>query len=304
MVIISASRRTDIPAFHSEWFMGRVREGYVMVRNPVAHDVVYRIDLRPQNVDCLSFITKDPRPMERYIGELMESYDLLFQVTITPYGKDIEPNVPDVDVIIDSFIRISKTIGKGRMLWRYDPVIIDDEHDIDYHTNSFKYISDRMKGYTSRCIFSFLSMYDKIAHLEWMRPVPSNERTSFVKAVKDIATNNGMELTSCCVEPELNELGVMNRGCIDRRLLIEQNIPFDDGMSNNRDGCLCVRNIDIGTYDTCMHDCIYCYANSPNHIKRSSKGYDVNSESLCDVLKDEDRIVDIGKNRNCRLSDF
>ena len=304
MVIISASRRTDIPAFHSEWFMGRVREGYVMVRNPVAHDVVYRIDLRPQNVDCLSFITKDPRPMERYIDELMRSYDLLFQVTITPYGKDIEPNVPDVDVIIDSFIRISEMIGKGRMLWRYDPVIIDDEHDIVYHMNSFKHISDRLKGYTSRCIFSFLSMYDRIAHLEGMHSVPSNERVSFVKAVKDIAIDNGMELTSCCVEPELKELGVMNRGCIDRRLLIEQNIPFDDGMSNNRDGCLCVRNIDIGTYDTCMHDCIYCYANSPNCIKRSSKGYDVDSESLCDVLKDGDRIVDIGKNRNCRLSDF
>lgn len=304
MVIISASRRTDIPAFHSEWFMGRVREGYVMVRNPVAHDVVYRIDLRPQNVDCLSFITKDPRPMERYIDELMESYDLLFQVTITPYGKDIEPNVPDVDVIIDSFIRISKMIGKGHMLWRYDPVIIDDEHDIVYHMNSFKHISDRLKGYTSRCIFSFLSMYDRIAHLEGMRPVPSNERISFIKAVKDIAIDNGMELTSCCVEPELKELGLMNRGCIDRRLLIEQNIPFDDGMSNNRDGCLCVRNIDIGTYDTCMHDCIYCYANSSNRIRRSSKGYDVDSESLCDVLKDGDRIVDIGKNRNCRLSDF
>ena len=170
--------------------------------------------------------------------------------------------------------------------------------------NSFKHISDRLKGYTSRCIFSFLSMYDRIAHIEGMHPVPSNERVSFVKAVKDIAIDNGMEWTSCCVEPELKELGVMNRGCIDRRLLIEQNIPFDDGMSNNRDGCLCVRNIDIGTYDTCMHDCIYCYANSPNRIRRSSKGYDVDSESLCDVLKDGDRIVDIGKNRNCRLSDF
>ena len=302
MTIISASRRTDIPAFHSEWFMNRVREGYVMVRNPVVHDVVHRIDLRPQNVDCLSFISKDPRPMERYIDELSEQYELMFQITITPYDSRLEPNVPDVDTVIDSFIRLSERIGKARMLWRYDPVVIDNIYDIDHHRDSFGYIADRLKGHTERCIFSFLSMYEKTMHIQGMRLASMEERGSFVRAVKDIATDDGMELTSCCIE--LKELGIINRGCIDARLLTEQNIPFEGGSSYNRDGCLCVRNIDIGAYDTCLHDCIYCYANDPNRSTRSSRTYDPRSEMLGDVLKVGDRIVDIGKNRNHRLSDF
>lgn len=304
MTIISASRRTDIPAFHSEWFMNRVREGYVMVRNPVVHDVVHRIDLRPQIVDCLSFISKDPRPMERYIDELSDQYELMFQVTITPYGPELEPNVPDVDTVIDSFIRISDRIGKARVLWRYDPVIINDIYTIDRHRDSFGYIANRLKGHTERCIFSFLAFYDKMIHLDGLRPISADERISFARAARDIAMEDGMELTTCCLGSELKDLGIVNRGCIDPKLLMEQGIPFEKGQSYNRDGCLCVRNIDIGAYDTCLHDCAYCYANDPNRSTRSSRTYDPSSEMLGDTVKEGDRVVEIGKSRNHRLSDF
>ncbi|MCL1978580.1 MAG: DUF1848 domain-containing protein, partial [Methanomassiliicoccaceae archaeon] len=121
-MIICASRRTDIPAFHAEWLMNRIRGGYALVRNPVARNVVYKVDMQPRNVDLLMLMTKDPRPMTPYISELKEmGMNIGFQITITPYGRDIEPRVPDKADAIEAFRTISGMIGKERTVWRYDP---------------------------------------------------------------------------------------------------------------------------------------------------------------------------------------
>lgn len=301
-MIISASRRTDIPAFHSEWFMERIRNGYVMVRNPVAEDVVYRVDLKPENVDCLSLISKNPKPIEKYLDELRESYEILFQITVNPYGVDTEPNVPDTDDVIDSFIRISDILGKGHVMWRYDPVIFNDEYDIDFHRKSFDYISDRLKGHTDRCIFSFLSIYDKIIHVRGLRPVSDSEKDAFMKSVREISVRDNIEMSSCCFSAE--KYGIIRRGCTDGKLLKSLGIPFDPKLSHYRDGCLCVRSIDIGAYDTCMHCCTYCYANDPDGRKRSSAQYDIHSEMLNDSPKDTDRVIELGSRVNRRITDF
>ena len=133
-MIISASRRTDIPAFHSEWMMNRLRAGYVLVRNPVSRAVVHRIDLSRENVDCIVFITKDPGPMAGHMKEVGRmGHTALFQVTMTPYHKDIEPYVRFKADISDSCEAISQTIGRDRMSWRYDPVILNRGISMDYH---------------------------------------------------------------------------------------------------------------------------------------------------------------------------
>lgn len=301
-MIISASRRTDIPAFHSEWFIDRIRNGYVMVRNPVAEDVVYRVDLKPENVDCLSLISKNPKPIEKYLDELRESYEILFQITVNPYGIDTEPNVPDMDGVIDSFIRISDILGKGHVMWRYDPVIFNDEYNIDFHRKSFDYISDRLKGHTDRCIFSFLSIYDKIIHVRGLRPVSDSEKDAFMKSVREISVRDNIEMSSCCFSAE--QYGIVRRGCTDGKLLNSLGIPFDPRLSHYRDGCLCVRSIDIGAYDTCMHCCTYCYANDSDGRKRSSVKYNTHSEMLNDSLKDTDRVIELGSRVNRRITDF
>ncbi len=302
-MIISASRRTDIPAFHSEWFMERIRNGYVMVRNPVSEDVVYRIDLRPKNVDCLSLISKNPEPIEKYLDELKKSYRILFQITVNPYSADTEPNVPEIDDVIDSFIRISDKLGKESVLWRYDPVIFNDGYDIEFHKKSFEYISDRLRGHTDRCIFSFLSIYDKIIHVRGLRPVSENEKDEFMRAAHKISEKNNMEMSSCCFSVN-RSYGIVTRGCTDAKLFRSLGIPFDPKLSHYREGCLCVRSIDIGAYDTCMHGCTYCYANDPDGRKRSSVHYDVHSEMLNDSLKETDKITELGSRVNGRITDF
>ncbi|MBQ5397217.1 MAG: DUF1848 family protein, partial [Candidatus Methanomethylophilus sp.] len=123
-MIISASRRTDIPAFHMEWMMNRLRAGYCLVRNPMVANVVYRIDLDPKNVDAIIFVTKNPAPVIPHLKEIASMGHLpLFQVTITPYGRDIEPEVPFKADVADAFKTISERIGADRMIWRYDPII-------------------------------------------------------------------------------------------------------------------------------------------------------------------------------------
>jgi len=165
-MIISASRRTDIPAFHSEWMMNRLRSGYVLTRNPVCREVIYKINLDPKRVDMLVFMSKDPRPMIRYLDEISDmGMRYCFQITINPYGKDLEPNIPHVVNILDSFKEISDKIGKESMTWRYDPVIINDRYDVEYHHSKFDLLCEELQGYTERCIFGTVDIHKKLEGL-------------------------------------------------------------------------------------------------------------------------------------------
>ena len=158
-MIISASRRTDIPAYYADWFCNRIREGYVCVRNPMNFHQVSRIDLSPDVVDGIVFWTKNPLPLMARLEEL-RGYTFYFQFTLTPYGKDVEPCVPSKnDVILPAFQELSRRVGPERVIWRYDPILFTNRYTMDYHITFFSQLARRLEGYTRKCIISFVDLY-------------------------------------------------------------------------------------------------------------------------------------------------
>lgn len=307
-MIICASRRTDIPAFHSGWFMNRIRAEYVYVRNPIEKTVVYRIDLSRQNVDNIVFMTKNPKPMIPHLKEIAsKGYMYTFQVTITPYGRDLEPNVPFSADVADSFKEISERIGMDRISWRYDPVILNRYLGIDYHKRKFELICKELEGYTDRCIFSFLDLYGKFGtntEKGILRSITNSEKDSLGKIFFETASKYGMSVSHCCSDRDLSQFGVSSRACVDRETMRRLDIPFEDRSKPLRKGCGCVKNIDIGAYDTCFHDCVYCYANGKSISERNGRIYDPNGEMLFGHISEEDRIVNLSSANCSRLEDF
>lgn len=307
VMIISVSRRTDIPAFHSEWLMNRLRAGYALVRNPVYRTLVHKIDLTRSNVDCLFFVSKDPRPLEPHLKEIASmGHVCVFNITMNPYGKDLEPFVPPRYEINDACIRIAEIIGRDRMAWRYDPVIFNSRQDIKYHTRKFSLFCKEASAWTDRCIFSFINMYGKLGQVAengLIRKVSKQEMVDFAKMAGKVADDYGMSISNCCGDTDFSEYGISKRGCIDRGWMNSLNIPYESTDNRLREGCRCVRTIDIGEYDTCLHDCVYCYANRIDPSKRISKIYNPESELLWGELSKRDRIVALDSRCNGRLED-
>ena len=302
-MIISASRRTDICAFHSEWLMNRLDAGYVLVRNPVHRSSVQRVPLTPDRVDHMVFITKDPRPMLAHLSDIVKDYDVSFQVTITPYDGRMEPNVPDADIVMESFIQLSGIVGPDRCTWRYDPVILYDRFSVESHLDTFDRMCSVLKGHTRRCIFSFLEHHRKsediLAHLG-VRSPSAKGRDLLVSGMERIATANGMELSSCCTDG-IGHLGISRRACIDGRSMKTWGIPYTMPSAQVREGCGCVKVVDIGEYDTCSHDCRYCYANSASSVERRGRRYDPNSEMLVGHLSEGDIVTEMVVSSQTRL---
>lgn len=299
-MIISASRRTDICAFHSEWFMNRLKAGYALVRNPAYRSSVLRVPLTPDQVDLIVFITKDPSPMLAHLERIVKDYPVSFQITVTPYGKDLEPNVPDTTDIIRSFCEVSDIIGSERTVWRYDPVILNDTYTLNHHLEHFNDMCFELSGHTKRCIFSFLEYHMKLdASLgdKGIRVPTDAERKGLVSEMDRISSEHGITLSACCTDVP----GVSRRSCIDERSMNEWNIPYSFTDVPNRKGCGCVRTIDIGEYDTCMHDCSYCYANGPDVSRRHERYFDPGSELLYGNLLDSDEVIDMPLRRQSRL---
>ncbi len=307
-MIICASRRTDIPAFHSEWLMNRVRDGYALVRNPVAKNVVYKIDLSPRNVDLLMLMSKDPRPMIPLIDELEErGMNLGFQVTITPYGRDMEPGVPDKADVAEAFRTISERIGKEKMVWRYDPVILNDKLDVRYHQRKFEVLCRELAGYTERCVFSFVEIHGKLEKHRssgMLREISEDEAEALGSAFSDAAECSGIKLSLCCSEYDLSKYGIASEGCISKEHMKALNVPYEELQAPIRDRCLCVRNIDIGEYDTCGHDCIYCYANRNTDKIRKQRTYDPNSRMLFGDVRGNDTVVEPASGKNLKITEF
>lgn len=294
-MIISASRRTDIPAFYSEWFFKRMEEGYVLVRNPFNFRQVSKVFLNKETVDGIIFWTKNPEKMIPKL-HLIEDYAYYFLFTLNPYDKRIERNVPEKSHIIEIFKKLSSKIGKERVIWRYDPIILTPEFDIEYHVKSFKEIMSELYGYTSKCIISFVTLYPKVYKtLEKIGAYEINKEQKLEIAYRfyEIAKEHSIKLETCAEELDLSPYGIEHARCIDKTLIEElSGKKFNIGKDKNqRKFCGCDESIDIGAYDTCLHGCIYCYANSSiSTIKRNTKQYNVNSPLLCSKLTEEDVI--------------
>ncbi len=264
-MIISCSRRTDIPAFYSDWFFNRIREGYVLVRNPLNANQVRNVSLAPPDVDCIVFWTKDPAPMLDRL-QLLQNYSYYFQFTLTPYDNDIEPNLPPKTKIIDTFRRLSDKTGVNRIIWRYDPILLSKRISPAYHVDHFGDMSQRLTGYTEKCVVSFLDMYrhlqGKSAGLS-IRPPDESEMYTIAKEIAYIAGNHNIKVETCAEKIDLADLGIDHGKCIDDRLIAEltgTNLKIAKD-KNQRELCGCVVSCDIGEYNTCRHGCHYCYAN-------------------------------------------
>lgn len=304
-MIISASRRTDIPACYSEWFLKRVQEGFLFVRNPMFRHSVSKISLSPSVVDCIVFWTKNPLPMLKMLPAFRD-YMFYFQFTVTGYGKDIEAHIPNKKgVILPAFMELSKQLGKERVVWRYDPIFFNDRYTPEYHVHAFGKIAETLEGYTDTCVISFIDMYKELRRsMLDIRPEEKNSDflVDFSDKLARKAKEHGITVATCAEKIDLSSVGIRHNACIDKerieRLLGATLFPLGkDGAQ--RPECLCAASIDIGTYNTCRNGCRYCYANlkGKTMVDIISARYDVNSPILCDRIQEEDEIVE---NKNAR----
>ncbi len=265
-MIISATRRTDIPSFYGEWFINRLKEGYVLIQNPYNNSRYSKAYLTPSDVDIIVFWTKNPIPFLKYLPEIDSmGYTYYFEFTLTPYGKDTERNLPQKEVLLDAFVSLAQKLGSHRMVWRYDPIIIDNVHTIDYHAERFSYMASRLKHSTKRCVISFVDSYKNVMSRMGKNPaylLTEQNIHKIAKIFSDIAAKNGLEIYTCSEKIGLDNFGIKHGACIDKNI-IEQVLGCSiTGIKdkNQRPECLCIQSIDIGTYNCCANGCNYCYA--------------------------------------------
>ncbi len=292
-MIINTGQRTDIPAFYSEWLCNRLKAGFVMVRNPYDPRSVTRYRLSPDVVDVIGFCTKDPSPMLPHMA-LLKPYGQYWYVTVTPYGREIEPHVPNKMKVIDTFKRLSDVVGIDSMGWRYDPVFISDAYPVERHLRAFEYMAKALSGYTRTAVISFIDLYQKTRrNFPEARTVSQEDRLILGKAFAGIAASCGMTLRPCAEGDELEPFGADCGGCmtvamyeqaIHCRLKVPKKAPA-------RRECACYLGGDIGAYNTCGHLCRYCYANyDPDTVRRNMALHDPASPLLVGQIEREDRV--------------
>ncbi|MDI6619621.1 MAG: DUF1848 domain-containing protein [Clostridiales bacterium] len=295
-MIISASRRTDIPAYYCDWFFNRIKERYVLVRNPINIHRISRINLSPDAVDCIVFWTKNPKPMLERLNEL-EDYSFYFQFTLNSYEGDVETNLPSKnDYLIGIFKSLSDKIGPDKVIWRYDPIFLSRKYTMDYHIEHFGELTRQLKGYTKKCTISFMDFYPgikrNIKELEIFGISFAQERQVAEKLSK-IAFENGLKMDTCAEKIELSGLGIAHAKCIDDELIskITGSHIRAGKDKNQRLECGCVSSIDIGAYNTCRNGCRYCYANhSMNMLYKNVENYDADSPLLCSHIGLDDAV--------------
>lgn len=304
-MIISCSRRTDIPSYYADWFLHRIKEGFLYVKNPMNPHQVSRISLSPDVVDCIVFWTKNPEPMMKHLDKL-NAYPYYFQFTLTGYGKDLEPGLPDKRTrLIPIFQELSEKIGAARVIWRYDPILINDRYTIDYHLRAFDEIAHSLRGYTKRVVISFIDFYAKTTRnmdTDAIHRLTEEEMKHLAAKLAAVAAKCGLTIESCAEQIDLEDAGVRHGCCIDKTLIEEiTGYSITSGKDKNqRKACGCIESVEVGTYHTCLNGCRYCYANdSTRKVKEMVKCYDVNSPLLCGRTAPDDKITD-RKMRSCK----
>ncbi|WP_462431289.1 DUF1848 domain-containing protein [Bacteroides nordii] len=295
-MIISASRRTDIPAFYSDWFFYRIKERYVLVPNPYNSKMISRISLDPAVVDCIVFWSKNPAPMLEKLDKLKE-YNYYFQFTLNPYGPEIENHLPIISKRIDTFKRLSDRIGKEKVIWRYDPVLTNETYTPGFHKEKFAEIAYELKEHTEKCMLGFIDHYQHIRTAVSrfnIQPLLKADIEEMAASFKKTVDTCSIQLDTCTVKVDLTHLGIPGGLCIDNQL-VERIAGYPISArkdKNQRDICRCAESIDIGIYESCLNGCIYCYAIKGNYntVKYNLNKHDKNSPMLVGELQ-EDNIV-------------
>ena len=293
MMIINTGQRTDIPAFYSDWFYNRIKEGYVYVRNPYFPQKVTKYVLDPQVVDCLCFCSKNPLPMLERLDEINNFRQFWF-ITITYYLKDVEPYVPHYNEVIRTFKKFSNKVGKQCIGWRYDPIFINEKYTLEYHLKAFEYIAGELCGYTNQCVISFIDIYEKTKrNFPAVSEVSLKLQHIMVKEMSKIADRYHMKLYTCLENNDFEKYGVIVSGCMSQKVIEDAlGISLKMKKSTTREGCSCVLGNDIGAYNSCLHGCLYCYANAHKaRVVDSYNRHDVHSPFLIGGLKEDDIIM-------------
>ena len=292
-MIISTGSRTDIPAFYADWFANRLKDGYVYVRNPFNMTYITKYVLHPSVVDLICFCSKNPKPMLQYL-DLLKPYGMYWYVTITGFGRDIEPRVPDAMDVVETFKKISDFAGVDSVGWRYDPIFLDDKYTVDYHLERFEQIATALDGYTKDCVISFIDLYQKVKkNFPEARVVEKEDRLYLGENMVKIAKEYGMTLRPCGEGSELARFGADCSGCMTEAIYekaVHNTMSFPKG-KNARAECACYLGGDIGMYNTCLHMCRYCYANyDAKTVMDNNAAHDPLSPLLVGNVRPEDEI--------------
>lgn len=267
---------------------------------------VTKYSLNPNVVDCLAFCTKNPHPLISHLNEL-DNYKQFWFITITPYGKDIEPNVPDKKEVINDFKELSKHLGKNAVAIRYDPILINDKFDVKLHIECLEKLLSELKGFTEDCTISFLDMYEKVKrNAPDIRPPTKEEQIEIAKAFSKIGKDNNITIHACCENSYLKDYGLDITGCMTQKIVEKAIGNKLNAPKNNskRKQCNCLMGNDIGAYNSCMHLCRYCYANA-NHalVKENIKKHNPNSPFLIGELEKDDKITEAHQKSWLKIND-
>ena len=291
-MILNVSGRTDIVAFYTKWFINRYKEGFVDVRNPFYPKKVSRIYFK--DVDLIMFCTKNPIPIVDYLKNIKQP--ILFHITLTPYKKDLEPNVPPKGDIIEAIKSISKIIGSENTYVRYDPILLNDRYTIDYHIKAFESMCSKLNKYIKHIIVSFVDDYKNVRNnreILKLKDFTSDDYKNIGINFSEIANKYNMTVQTCSEENNLSEYGFIKQDCIGKELSFKLTAKkFKKWTGRNNKFCNCVNMADIGMYNSCKHFCKYCYANfDEKQVIDNFKNHDSNSSLLIGKLEDSDEIV-------------
>lgn len=300
-MILSASRRTDIPRFYLDWLLNRFDEGFALVRNPKNRTQVSRVPLDRDSVDCIAFWTKDPAPLLARVERLERAAPAPFfvQFTLNAYGPDVEAGLPFTAKLVETFRALSRSLGPERVVWRYSPILVGGRYTVEHHARCFEALADSLRGCTKSCRLSFLDVYPKIAQRMaalGLQDVLAEQKVPLALLLAELGAARGIAVGGCG-DGALDDAGLARAGCIDADT-VARVAGVDAGPrrgAGRRGACRCVPSVDVGSYDTCANGCAYCYAN-PGEPSGGApwrrRLYDPSAPMLCDALRPGDHVAD------------
>ena len=295
-MIINVGGRTDIVNYYTPWLLNRLSEGYAYSRNPFARENVYKLSLKPEDVDCLLFCSKNYQPKLKHICGIDEKYNILCHYTITAYGKDIETKVPTINQSIKTLEQLSDIVGENKILWRYDPILLTEKYTIEKHLETFEYIAEKISPLVYRCIFSFVDMYKKVEeNMPEIIPLAEEDKVKLLKGIGEISERYNLYTQSCATNESYEKYGIHAAGCTTREILEQaHNVVYKNVKGTGiRQNCHCIPSRDIGAYNSCLSECKYCYANrKPEIPKNVIKLHDEKSPLLLGHIKENDKLID------------
>jgi hypothetical protein len=293
-MILNTGGRTDTVQYYAKWLLKRFEEGYVYSRNPLFPNKVTRHELTPDKVDCVVFCSKNYEPILDDLPLITDRFNTYFHYTITAYGKDVEPGVPSIDESMETLKKLSALVGKQRVAWRYDPVLLTEKYTIQTHLDTFDRMARELTPYVDRCIFSFVEMYKKLErNMPELIPMTDDDKAALAEGLGAIAARHGLFLQTCGTNGDYSRFGIHSSGCMTLDMLGNANgVEFRNLKHKGlREGCHCIESRDIGAYDTCMNGCKYCYANkNPEKAFENYKLHDPDSPIILGHLKETDTI--------------